>query len=129
MLGKIIALSLLVFAPACSAGKAPVEDVHKAADLFFQRLNDADYDAIYKDASEEYRKQETRDSSLEKLKQIAPFGKNRFPKPIKMPITDNGKTVEPVYPSVSEAGRGSIKLTFIDEKGEWKLRFAELARR
>lgn len=129
MLRKAIILGLLVFAVGCGAKKAAVEDVQKAADLFFQRLNEANYEAIYKDASEDYKKMESLNSTKEHLTKVAPYGKGRSERPIKMPILENGKVVQPVYGVASEIGRGSITLTFIDEKGEWKLRSFELGER
>jgi hypothetical protein len=50
MFRMIIISMLLVFMVACSR-QAPAEDVDKASALFFQRLNDAEYDTIYNDAS------------------------------------------------------------------------------
>lgn len=129
MLRKAVIVGLLVFVAACGEKKADIGDVQKASDLFFERLNEANFDAIYRDASEDYKKAESLASTRNHLAKVAPYGKGRTPRPLQMPILEDGKIARPVFGAVSETGRGSITLIFIDEHGEWKLRGFELGER
>ena len=53
-----------VFSPGCSllSHEAPTEDADKAAGLFFQRLNNNEYDKIYDDAAKRFRTNKTKAS-------------------------------------------------------------------
>jgi hypothetical protein len=121
MLRKAFILMLLVFAVGCGAKKAAIEDVEKAGELFFQQLDAANYDAIYKSASEEFKKMRTREETVADLKQIAEFGKIHSHALTQAPILADGKIVQPTYKVLLDLTRGSIELSFIDERGEWKL--------
>jgi hypothetical protein len=117
-----VVLVLLVFMAGCSH-KAPPEDVDKASALFFQRLNDADYDAIYKDASTQFKTNKTRDAVVESLKELTARGRLQDYRRINTSYRDEGKDriAMPVFGVTFEQARGEITLTFIDEAGEWKL--------
>lgn len=117
-----VVLMLLVFMAGCSH-KAPPEDVDKASALFFQRLNDAEYDAIYKDASTQFKTNKTRDEVVESLKELTAKGRLQDYRRITTSYRDEGKDhiAMPVFSTAFEQERGEITLTFIDEGGEWKL--------
>ena len=121
MLRNAIILVLLVFAVGCGARKAAIEDVEQAGETFFKQFDEANYDAIYKSTSEEYKKGRTRDETVADLRQIAEFGKIHSYTRTQTPILNDGKIVQPIYKVSLDKARGSIELSFIDEKGEWKL--------
>jgi hypothetical protein len=111
-----------VFMAGCSH-QAPPEDVDKAAALFFQRLNDAEYDAIYKDASAQFKTNKTRDVVVESLKELTARGRLQDYRRMNTSFQDQGKDriATPVYGTTFEQSRGDVTLTYIDEGGEWKL--------
>ncbi|MFP5264999.1 MAG: hypothetical protein ACLGJB_24175 [Blastocatellia bacterium] len=118
----IVILMLLVFAGGCKH-QPPLEDVDKAAALFFQRLNDAEYDAIYKDASTRLKTNKTRDAVVESLKELTARGRLQEHRRINTSYQEQGKDriATPVYSTFFEQSRGELAITFIDEGGEWKL--------
>jgi hypothetical protein len=122
MLRIVIISFLLVFVVAC-AREAPTEDVDKAAALFFQRLNDAEYDTIYKDAATQFKKVQSRDVVVESLKELTAKGRLHEFRRINTTFQDIGKdrTAKPVFGTTFDQAKGEITLTFIDESGEWKL--------
>jgi hypothetical protein len=127
MLRKVAALVIVFIAmvlAGCSllAGEAPNEDVDKAAALFFQRLDQGEYDTIYDDAGKSLRKNKTRAIVTDSLKQLASNGKTRRFDRLSMMIQGEGKDrkVLPVYKVSFEQAHGDLELTFQDE-GEWKL--------
>lgn len=127
MLRNIVALILLAIAVSASGcslldHEAPMEDVDKAAALFFQRLDKQDLDLIYDDSSKEFKKVKTREVVIENLKQLTVFGKVLDYQRINMPIQASGKRmVLPAYATRFEQIAGEVWLTFQDESGEWKL--------
>ena len=118
-------LVLAVFIAGCSvlSHEAPVEDIDKAAALFFQRLENHDYDAIYDDAAKAFKQRKTREQVTENLKQITAFGKIGDYQRVRMPQEGEGKErmLSPVFATVFEQVRGDLTLNFRDEGGEWKL--------
>ena len=122
MLRIILFSALLILMPGCSH-KAPPEDVDKAAGLFFQRLKDADYDTIYKDASTQFKTNKTREVVVESLKELTAKGRLQDFKRTNTSYRDEGKDqiAMPVYNTTFEQARGDVTLSFIDEDGEWKL--------
>jgi len=121
-------VSFLVLALAgagCSllSHEAPTEDADKAAALFFQRLNNNEYDKIYDDAAKRFRTNKPRQVVTDSLKELTANGKVRDFERISMPIQGEGKDrmVLPVYKTLFESVSGDIYLTFLDEGGEWKL--------
>ena len=111
-----------MFMAGCSR-QAPPEDVDKAATLFFQRLKDADYDTIYKDASTQFKTNKPREEVVERLKELTAKGRLQDFKRINTSYRDEGKdrVAMPVFGTTFEQSRGEITLSFIDEGGEWKL--------
>ena len=103
--------------------EAPTEDADKAAGLFFQRLNNNEYDKIYDDAAKRFRTNKPRQVVTDSLKELTANGKVRDFERISMPIQGEGKDrmVLPVYKTLFESVSGDIYLTFLDEGGEWKL--------
>ena len=122
----VVSLVLLALAGAgCSllSHEAPTEDADKAAALFFQRLNNNEYDKIYDDAAKRFRTNKPRQVVTDSLKELTANGKVRDFERISMPIQGEGKDrmVLPVYKTLFESVSGDIYLTFLDEGGEWKL--------
>ena len=122
MFRLIIVSMLLVFIVGCSR-EAPLEDVDKAGALFFQRLNDAEYDTIYKDASTQFKKNQPRDTVVESLKELTAKGRLQEFRRINTSYTtqDKDRIATPVFGTTFEQTRGEITLSFVDEGGEWKL--------
>lgn len=122
----IVIFALMALASAgCSvlSHEAPTEDADKAAALFFQRLNENQYDAIYDDAAKRFRANKPRQVVTESLKELTALGKAVDFQRTSMPIQGEGKDrmVLPVYKTMFETQAGEIYLTFLDEGGEWKL--------
>ncbi|MFL6274575.1 MAG: hypothetical protein ACJ74G_05125 [Blastocatellia bacterium] len=123
---KVLALFFLsLFMAGCSMlpHEAPPEDIDKAAALFVQRLNAAQYDAIYKDAARKFKDNQTKETILDSLKELTAKGKLQEYRRIKMAYEGEGKdrVASPVYSTAFEQTRGDLTLNFIDESGEWKL--------
>jgi hypothetical protein len=122
----IVSFAFLALASAgCSllSHEAPTEDADKAAALFFQRLNNGEYDAIYDDAAKRFRANKTRQVMTESLKELTANGKALDFQRISMPIQGEGedRMVLPVYQTMFETLAGEFHLIFLDEGGEWKL--------
>jgi hypothetical protein len=128
MIRKHIAL-IILSSIGLSAGcvllshEAPLEDVDKAAALFFQRFGNEQYDAIYDDAAKAFKDNQTRQTVTDNLKQMAENGKILEFERISMALQGEAKNrmALPVYRTASERARADITLTFQDESGEWKL--------
>ena len=123
---KTLALMLLVCSlSGCAllSHEAPVEDIDKAAALFVQRLNAAEYDTIYKDAAQKFKDNQTKETILENLKELTAKGRLQLFQRIRM--TYEGQVKEriasPVYTAAFEQSRGELILNFLDTGGEWKL--------
>ncbi|HXG65314.1 MAG TPA: hypothetical protein VNO70_09405 [Blastocatellia bacterium] len=103
--------------------EAPTEDVDKAAALFFQRLNAAEYDAIYDDSAKHFKEQNTRPAVVDNLKQITAIGKPRQHARLSMTFEQEGdnRIALPVYGVFLDATSAEITLKFVDDRGEWKL--------
>jgi len=130
MFRKAIALLLVVIATGCGARPAPVEDVEKAAALFFQRFNDAEYIKIYEDGSKNL-KQADREQVLDTLKQLASNGRIAQYTRLSMslPPQETTRQAQPLYSVTTDHVRADFKLIFVDEGGEWKLESFEYKRR
>jgi hypothetical protein len=124
MYRRMIALAIAALLAGCSLhSEAPLEDVEKAAALFFQRLQEADYDTIYKDTAKQFKQNKTRDEIIDSLKSVNSYGKF-----LGYQRTSAGydgdpkdKLVKAIYAISFEQARGSLTLYFVDESGEWKL--------
>ena len=120
-----IVLLVAVLSSACTllSHEAPLEDVDKAAALFFQRLDKQDYDAIYNDSAKGFKQNKTREVVTENLKQLTAYGKVGDFKRIRFPFEGEGKDrmASPVYTTIFEQMAGELTLNFRDEGSEWKL--------
>ncbi len=128
MLQKLVAaivLPVLVLLGSCTllSHEAPVEDIDKAAALFFQRLDKQDYEAIYSDASKDFKKNKTREVMTQSLKELTAYGTVVDYQRIRFPIETEAKDriLSPVYGTAFEQMAGELTLNFKDESGEWKL--------
>ena len=124
-LGLTIVLSLAVLPSACTllSHEAPLEDVDKAAALFFQRLEREDYGAIYNDSAKAFKQKKTKETVTESLKELTAQGKVLDYQRIRMPVEGEGKDrmVSPIFGTRFEQVSGELTLNFRDEGGEWKL--------
>lgn len=120
-----IALTAVVLLGGCTllSHEAPLEDIDKAAALFFQRLDKQDYDAIYNDAAKDFKQKKTREAVIESLKQLTAYGKVLDHRRIQMPFEGEGRSrmASPVFGTAFEQIHGELTLNFRDEGGEWKL--------
>ena len=122
---RLLILLLVVFAPGCAlrSHDAPLEDIDKAAALFFQRLNAAEYEAIYKDTAKKFKENQTKEKIIESLKELTAKGQVKDYQRLRMTFEGEGKDMRavPVYSTLFDQGSGEIILYFVDESGEWKL--------
>jgi len=118
-------VSVALWLAGCSllSHDAPPEDVDKAAALFFQRLNDTDYDTIYNDASEAFKAVKNRQTVTDNLKQLTEHGKVLNYTRLNMSFQGEGKErmAAPVYGAAFEKLPAEVTLYFRDEGSEWKL--------
>ena len=128
MFRKVVALvmfSVAILPAGCSllSHQAPVDDIDKAAALFFQRLGNEEYDIIYNDAAKGFQANQTRQTVTDNLRQLVEQGKILDSQRISMSFQGEGKSrmASPVYRTSSQQARGEITLNFQDEGGEWKL--------
>ena len=122
---KLVIVLLLVFVSGCAlrSHEAPPEDVDKAATLFFQRLNAAEYETIYKDTAKKFKQNKTKETIIESLKELTAKGQVQQFQRLKMTFEGAGEDAMavPVYSAMFEQARGEVILNFVDESGEWKL--------
>ena len=123
MIRIAIVFTIALALTACGASEAPLQDVDKAAALFFERVKTADYDVIYKDASAEFKKNVPEATILDNLKQIGAIGRIQNYSRLRFPIESSGsqRRVSPVYSVIFDQAVTEITINFIDEGGEWKL--------
>ena len=122
---KLLVLLFVVFAASCAlrSHDAPPEDIDKAAALFFQRLNAADYETIYKDTAKKFKEVKTKEEIIESLKELTAKGQVKDYQRLKMTFEGEGKDMRavPIYSTLFDQGGGEVILYFVDEGGEWKL--------
>ena len=122
---RLLVLLFVVFAAGCAlrSHDAPPEDIDKAAALFFQRLNAADYETIYKDTAKKFKEVKTKETIIDSLKELTAKGQVKDYQRLKMTFEGEGKNMMavPVYSTLFDQGGGEIILNFVDEGGEWKL--------
>ncbi|HLG17019.1 MAG TPA: hypothetical protein VJH03_21325 [Blastocatellia bacterium] len=120
----VLCLALVSTAPITGCSKeARSEDVDKAADVFFERLKSAEYDAIYDDAAQPFKEQNSRAATLDNLKQIAAMGRIMKHTRLSMSFDKEGgaRICLPAYAVIFDAARAEITLKFLDAGGEWKV--------
>jgi len=119
----VILISLFLSGCALLPHEAPAEDIDKATALFVQRLNAADYNAIYKDAARKFKDAQTKETILDSLKELTAKGKLQSFSRVQMKYESETKDriASPVYFVAFDQSRGDLTLNFIDESGEWKL--------
>ncbi|HSF24092.1 MAG TPA: hypothetical protein VLE20_07690 [Blastocatellia bacterium] len=124
MFRTMITVALAFSLAACAwYAKAPPEDVDKAAALFYQRLAEADYDAIYKDSAKGFKEKKTRAEIIESLTELAANGKVQNFARISGGVEGEGENIRyfAVYATKFEQRAGNLTLYFVDESGEWRL--------
>ena len=125
MYRQIIAVVVAALLTGCSlrSSEAPPEDLDKAAGLFFQRLNEADYEAIYEDASKRFKEKKTHEEIVSSLKELTANGKATQFARISTTFEGEGKdrVVGAVYGTIFEKHGGNLTLYFVDQGGEWRL--------
>ena len=129
----ILVLFLLSFTTACSLVKEEVktEDVDKYAAIFFERLANAEYNKIYLDSAESFRKENSQTAVLETLKQMTELGKPGTLNRISMSLDkQDGKRIAlPSYLVYFNDRRVTVNFKFVDEDGQWKLGAYEVKQR
>jgi len=129
----ILVIICLAFLPACSlkGREAPTEDVDKAVILFFQRLEQAQYEKIWEDSAESFKKISQKTEVLESLKQMTALGKPGAPARVEMYFEkEEGKRVAlPKYSVRFEQYNATVLFKFVDESGEWKMGAFEVRQR
>jgi hypothetical protein len=122
MTRKLIVLAAVLVIGACSR-EAPTEDIDKAASLFFDRMKAAEYDTIYDDSSDTFKKAKSRAEVVDNLKQLAALGRPQNYSRLSMSYDslESKRMVHPVYAVLTEQSRADVTLSFVDNSGEWKL--------
>lgn len=122
---RLAILLFSFFIAGCSLlpHEAPAADIDKAAGLFVQRLNAAEYDTIYKDAARKFKDNQTKETILDSLKELTARGQIRSHQRLQLQYEGGSedRIASPVYHVVFEKAAGNLTLNFIDESGEWKL--------
>ena len=123
MLKKMLVVWLALIVVGCSPSEAPVSDIDKAAGVFFERVKSAEYDAIYNEAAEQFKKQVARAKAMDDLKQVAALGRIESFDRLSMRLEGDEKNriASPVYSVLFDKSRADITVNFLDEGGEWKL--------
>src|SRR5207237_10508777 len=88
-----------------------------------QRLNAAEYDAIYKDAAKKFKANQTKETILDSLKELTAKGKLQSYQRTQMKYESETKDriASPIYNVAFDQSHGDLTLNFIDESGEGKL--------
>ena len=123
MLKKLLVVWLALIVVGCAASEAPVQDVDKAATVFFERMKSAEYDTIYNEASEQFKKQVARATALDILKQVTAMGRIESFDRLSMRLEgdEKNRVASPVYSVLFDKSRAEITVNFKDDGGEWKL--------
>ena len=123
MLKKLLVVWLALIVVGCSKSEAPVNEVDKAASVFFERVKSAEYDAIYNEASEQFKSEVARATALDNLKQVAAMGRIESFDRLSMRVEGEAKNriASPVYSVIFDKARAEITVNFIDDDGQWKL--------
>jgi hypothetical protein len=133
MYRTVIVIILLTFMMSCSLVKEELktEDVDKYAAVFFERLSNAEYEKIYKDSAESFRKENQQSAVLETLKQMTELGKPGTPNRISMTFNNQGgkRIAFPSYSIYFNERRVTVNFKFVEEDGQWKLGAYEVKQR
>jgi hypothetical protein len=123
MVKKLLVVWLAVVVVGCSRSEAPVHEVDKAAAVFFEHVKSAEYDAIYNEASEQFKKQVARATAMDNLKQVAAMGRIQNYNRLSMRLEgdEKNRVASPVYSVIFDQARAEITVNFKDDGGEWKL--------
>ncbi|MEK6302885.1 MAG: hypothetical protein AABO41_19415 [Acidobacteriota bacterium] len=123
VLMAVVLLAAVLVGCSLRSSEAPLEDVDKAAGLFFQRLAEADYETIYKDTAKRFKEKKTHDEIVGSLKELGEYGKVLQHARISTGFEGEGKDliVGAVYGTTFERRGGNLTLYFVDEGGEWRL--------
>lgn len=123
MLKKLLVVWIALIVAGCSASEAPPQDIDKAAAVFFERVKSAEYDAVYNEASEEFKNNVARATAVDNMKQIAAIGRiQSFDRlTFKIEGEEKNRLASPVYSVLFDRARADITVNFKDEGGQWKL--------
>ncbi|HEX5736530.1 MAG TPA: hypothetical protein VF131_27105 [Blastocatellia bacterium] len=123
MLKKLLVVWIALITIGCSASEAPPQDVDKAAAVFFERVKSAEYDAVYNEASGEFKKNVARATAVDNMKEIAAMGRiQSFDRlTLKIEGEEKNRLASPVYSVLFDRARADITVIFKDEGGKWKL--------
>jgi hypothetical protein len=123
MLKKLFVVWIAFILIGCSASEAPPQDVDKAAAVFFERVKSAEYDAVYNEASEDFKNNVARATAIDNMKQIAAMGRIQSFDRLTFRIEGEEKNrfASPVYSVLFDRARADITVNFKDEGGQWKL--------
>lgn len=122
MLRLMAVLLLLSLTGGCSSHASP-QEVDKAADAFFQRLKEADYDTIYDESARAFRDQNARSTVMDNLMKIREYGSVRESRRLSMTFEKEGghQLALPVYSVRFDNLRCEVTFKFTDDGGQWKL--------
>ena len=123
MVKKLLVVWIALILIGCSASEAPPQDVDKAAAVFFERVKSAEYDAVYNEASEEFKKNVARATAIDSMKEIAAMGRIQSFDRLTFNIQgeEKNRIASPVYSVLFDRARADITVNFKDEGGKWKL--------
>jgi hypothetical protein len=123
MVKKLLVVWIALILIGCSASEAPPQDVDKAAASFFERVKSAEYDAVYNEASEDFKKNVARATAIDSMKEIAAMGRIQSFDRLTFNIQgeEKNRIASPVYSVLFDRARADITVNFKDEGGKWKL--------
>jgi PBP1b-binding outer membrane lipoprotein LpoB len=123
MYKRLLVVWLALIVVGCSKSEALPQDVDKAAEVFFERVKSAEYDAIYNEASDQFKTEVARATAIDNLKQVSAMGRiqsfNRLS--MKLEGDEKNRMVSPVYNVLFDKARAEITVNFKDDGGDWKL--------
>ncbi|HET8677219.1 MAG TPA: hypothetical protein VFO63_15590 [Blastocatellia bacterium] len=123
MVKKLLVVWIALILIGCSASEAPPQDVDKAAAVFFERVKSAEYDAVYNEASEDFKKNVARATAIDSMKEVAAMGRIQSFDRLTFNIQgeEKNRIASPVYSVLFDRARADITVNFKDEGGKWKL--------
>jgi hypothetical protein len=123
MYKRLLVVWLALIVVGCFKSEARPEDVDKAASVFFERVKSAEYDAIYNEASDQFKNQVARATAIDNLKQVSAMGRIQSFDRLSMKLEGDEKNrmVSPIYNVSFDKARAEITVNFKDDGGDWKL--------